>query len=88
MKGMEKMTAAEGREIIGEIMEESKKYAPKYPPLTAYKITYSNGSTSKTNMAAGVTLEDAQKYFIGNQFDLGAFDVENMQTAVSVEKIT
>jgi len=49
-------------------------FTEKYPPLTAYKITYSDGSTSSTNMAAGVTLEDAEKYFIGQWFNFG--DVE------------
>lgn len=55
--------------------------------LTAYKITYADGSTTSTNMAAGVTLEDAQKYFIGQRFDLGAYPVENMQEAIKVEQI-
>ena len=55
--------------------------------LTSYKITYADGSTTSTNMAAGVTLEDAKAYFIGERFDLGVYPVENMQTAVKVEVI-
>ena len=58
-----------------------------YPPLTAYRIIYEDGSTSETNMAAGVTLEDAQKYFIGKYFNLGVFPVEKMVQAVNVEVI-
>ena len=58
-----------------------------YPPLTAYRITYADGSTSVTSMAAGITLEDAQNYFIGHYFDVGAYPIENMQTAISVEAI-
>ena len=56
--------------------------------LTAYRITYADGSKSETNMAAGVTLYDAKKYFIGKRFNLGSFPVENMQEAVEVESIT
>lgn len=55
--------------------------------LTSYKITYADGSTSLTDMAAGITLADAQKYFIGQRFDRGAYPVENMQEAVKVEQI-
>jgi len=55
--------------------------------LPAYKITYADGSTSRTSMAAHVTLEDARAYFIGQKFDLGVYPIENMQEAVKVEQI-
>lgn len=55
--------------------------------LTAYKITTEKGVSWSTSMAAGVTLEDAEKYFIGHRFDMGIDDTEDMQTAVKVEKI-
>ena len=55
--------------------------------LTAYKITYADGSTSSTNMAAHVTLDNAKKYFIGERFDLGVYPQENMQEVVKVEHI-
>lgn len=55
--------------------------------LTSYKTTYTDGSTTLTNMAAHITLADAEKYFIGQCFDLGAYPVENMQLAVKVEQI-
>lgn len=55
--------------------------------LTAYKITYADGSTTSASMAAGVTLEDAKAYFIGKQFGLGVYPAENMQEAVNVEQI-
>ena len=38
-----------------------------YPPLTSWKITYIDGTSYKTNMAAGVTLAEAEDYFV-NQF--------------------
>jgi len=38
-------------------------------------------------MAAHVTLEMAQDYFIGNQFNLGPYPIENMQTAIKVEEV-
>jgi hypothetical protein len=70
--------------ITGLELEEIKEHKP----LTAYRITYSDGSTSSTNMAADVTLEDAEKYFIGQWFNLGMYGIkENMQTAVKVEVI-
>ena len=54
--------------------------------LTAYRITYSDGNVTDTNMAANVTLEDARKYYIGKWFDVGAWD-EKLAQAVNVEKI-
>jgi hypothetical protein len=55
--------------------------------LTAYKITTEKGVSWSTSMAAGVTLEDAEKYFIGQRFGMGIDDNEDMQTAISVEKL-
>lgn len=55
--------------------------------LTAYRITYADGSQSTTNMAAGVTLDDAKAYFIGQRFDLGVYPEERMVEAVDVEQI-
>lgn len=57
------------------------------PPLTAYKITYSDGTEISINMAADVTLPDAVKYFVGQRFDVGSYPVENIQTATMVEEI-
>jgi hypothetical protein len=57
-----------------------------YPPLTAYRITYSDGNVTDTNMAAGVTLADAQEYYVGKWFDVGAWD-EKLAQAVKVEKL-
>ena len=55
--------------------------------LTAYRITYDDGSTTETNMAKGVTLDDARDYFIGKRFDIGSYPAEKMVIAVKVEKI-
>jgi hypothetical protein len=88
MKGMEEMTREEGSKIIGEILEEAKRYAPTYPPLTAYRVTYSDGSATNNSMASHVTLADAQAYYVGKWFNLGfGGNGENMQQAVSVEAI-
>ena len=59
----------------------------EFPPLTAYRITYQDGSTSETSMAAGVTLDQAREYFIGKYFNLGVFPIEKMVQAVKVEAI-
>ncbi len=59
-----------------------------YAPLTAYKITTAGGKSWTTNMAAGITLEDAKKYFIGHQFNVGMYGFnEDMQTAIEVEEV-
>ena len=55
--------------------------------LTAYEIEYEDGSITRTNMAAHVTLADAQSYFIGQRVNLGAYPVERMVRAVAVRKI-
>jgi hypothetical protein len=59
-----------------------------YQPLTAYRVTYHDGSTTSTSMAAGVTLDDARAYFIGQWFNFGDVDGPDvMKQAVSVESI-
>lgn len=52
--------------------------------LTAFRILYNDESTSVTNMAAGVTLEQAQNYFIGNRFEITE---KTFRTAVKVEQL-
>ena len=59
-----------------------------YPSLTAYRVTYRDGSTTSTNMAAGVTPEDAQAYYVGKWFNFGDVDGPDvMKQAVKVEAI-
>ena len=53
------------------------------PPLTAYTVTLSDGSFYTTNMAAGVTLEQARAYFLGNWFEQS--DEKTMLQAVAVD---
>jgi hypothetical protein len=63
------------------LMEKSK-------PLTAYKITYDDGTTSTTDMAADITLADAKKYFIGKPFTVETKNgKETKRKAIKVEKI-
>jgi len=57
---------------------------PTYPPLTAYRVFYDDGSTSETNMAAGVTIDDAARHFVGHRFELTE---TTFRTAVRVERI-
>jgi hypothetical protein len=77
--------------FAGDCRDDAHRY-PK-TELPAFKITYANGQTTSTSMARGVTLADAQKYFIGNFFDLGSGwgkdgePLENLQRAVRVEEI-
>ena len=55
--------------------------------LPAYKITCENGFTWETNMATHVTLEIAEKYFLGKQFNTAPFPGEVFSEAVKVEKL-
>lgn len=61
-----------------------------YPPLTTYHITFNDGSTRATNMAAGITLEQAIRYFLGRTFVMHedeATGKETKLTAIAVERI-
>lgn len=40
----------------------------KYAPLTCYRIHYNNGTSRLTDMASGVTLQEATDYFLGQTF--------------------
>jgi hypothetical protein len=43
-----------------------------YPKLRAVKVTYSDGTTSSTSMAAHLTDSDIKQYFrIGRKFNIG-----------------
>lgn len=42
------------------------KTTTAFAPLTAYRVHRSDGSIYITNMAAGVTLDQARAYFIGS----------------------
>lgn len=56
--------------------------------LTAYRITSSDGSSYVTSMAAGVTLDDAKKYFLGQVFtDERPNGKKNRRRVVKVEKV-
>jgi hypothetical protein len=63
------------------------KGVKKMSNLPAFEITYSDGSKSRTSMAAGITLDEARKYFVGEWFNIGSFPDENMQRAVDVVQI-
>jgi len=41
----------------------------RHEPLPAYRVTMSDGTSYVTNMAHGVTLEQARAYFVGNWFE-------------------
>ena len=55
----------------------------KTNPLTAYTVTMSDGSFYTTNMAAGITLEEARAYFFGQWFEQA--DEKTMLQAIAVE---
>jgi len=55
-----------------------------FPPLTAFRIYYNDGTQSVTNMAAGVTLEQAERHFVGKTFEVTE---TTFRTAIKVEQI-
>lgn len=58
--------------------------------LPSFKVTFENGDTLVTSMAAGITLEDAKKYYIGRSFTFGTGEEGNPERqvkAVDVEQI-
>ena len=52
--------------------------------LTAYRVIYNNGTSYVTDMAAGVTLQMAQDYFLGTQHEQPD---ESLLTVVKVEQV-
>lgn len=74
-------SACEAEEVFGA--DELERHAAQYPPLTAYRVTLSDGTSYVTNMAAGVTLEEARAYFIGQPFEQA--DEKTTLTAVAVD---
>lgn len=61
-----------------------KKFQVK---LTGYNITTESGHNWSTSMAPDVTLEQAKKYFIGKQFDIGVYPNEKMEKVIKVESL-
>ena len=55
--------------------------------LTAYRMTTESGYTWETNMAEGVTLDDAAEYFMGSRVNIGEFPEEIMEEVVKVEEL-
>ena len=53
--------------------------------LSAFLVIYDNGDRQPVSMAAGVTLEQARKYFIGNRFEITE---TTFRTAIAVEPLT
>jgi len=56
----------------------------EYPPLTAFRVSYDDGSIEETNMAAGITLAEATAHFVGQRFEKTE---TTFRTATKVEKI-
>ena len=62
----------------------------KASKLPSFKVTFENGDTLVTSMAAGITLEDAKNYYIGRSFTFGTGEEGNPERqvkAVDVEQI-
>lgn len=53
--------------------------------MPAFKVTYDNGQSYVTNMAKGITLADAKKYFLGNWIEMP--DEKTQRQVVKVEQV-
>ena len=58
-----------------------------YPPLTAWRIWYDDGDSDVHNAAAGITLAEAQRYWIGGRHYLDLAETR-FRTIVKVEPFT
>ena len=56
-----------------------------YPPCPSFRIKFDDGDEVVTSMASGVTLEQAQQYYIGQSFVKS--DEKTMHKGVSVEQL-
>ena len=74
--------------------EEAKEYArsqmygedliKEFKPLRSVDVTYSNGETISTSMAAGLTDEEIKEYFaVGRWFNIGVLE-DNMQRVTKI----
>jgi len=57
-----------------------------YPPLTSFRITYQDGTSYVTSCAAGITLDEAKKYFM--QAPRIMADEVTQKVVVNVEKLS
>lgn len=51
--------------------------------LPAYRMTTESGYTWETNMAAGITLKDAEKYFLGKLVTISEYPDEHLAEIVT-----
>ena len=56
--------------------------------LTAYKVYLNDGSDYVTNMAEGITIDDARKYFVGQWFTEEDYNgKETHRQAINVQEV-
>lgn len=55
-------------------------------PLPAFRVTYRDGESYVTSMAAGVTLAEARAYFVGTRHTMS--DEKTTKTVATVEEMT
>lgn len=63
---------------------EHRRVLPVFAPLTAYRVTYNDGTSQVHSMAAGVTLKEAILYYVGQRFEVTE---KTFRTGVTVEQV-
>jgi len=53
--------------------------------MNTYKITFSGGDYLYTRLNASI--EEAKAYYLGNIFNLGSSEADNLQKCVDVEEV-
>ena len=55
--------------------------------MNSWRVTLADGEYYDTSMAQHVTQEQAEKYFVGQYLNMGAYPVEDMKLCVKVEQL-
>lgn len=64
---------------------EHRRVIRVFAPLTAWRVTYDDGSVQVQDAAADITLEEARKYWVGQRFVRS--DEKTFRTGVTVEQV-
>ena len=69
-----------------EFIDHMKGEEKEYPPLRSVEVTWDDGTTMKTDMAAGLSDEKIKDYYaIGKEFNVGDGPRDLMKKVKKVE---
>lgn len=56
--------------------------------MNPWRVTFEDGTSYDTSLAAHVTQKEADAYFLDQYINMGAYPVEDMKLCVKVEQLT